>query len=111
MRPEELLDRGDVRARGALQLGPARLGQDRVGHARIACTRGLADEAGVLEAVEEARDTRRCQLEGLRKIRPAQPPVLRVREQEEGLVVVDRQVVLAQQPGVQLPHESGVPAQ
>ena len=69
---EELVDAAEVRHPGNRELVAARIGELRVRHARVRRARLLADEAGLLEPVEQARDPRRGQENPLREIDPPQ---------------------------------------
>src|SRR5439155_994202 len=78
---------------------------------RVGRTGALLDPARALEAVEEARDPGRCQEDLLGEVDPAQRTLLRPREVEQHLVVVEREPVLGDELRVQLTGERGVAAE
>jgi len=103
------------------QLGSAFVGQLCVADPSVGGARLLADVAGALEPLEQARDPRRGEKHALREVDAAEHPLVCVREMQQPLVVVERQPVLALQlsgelagdrrvgteerdPGVELPR-------
>jgi len=79
------------------QLLASLVGQRRVGDARVRRTRLLAHVPGALEPFEEPRDAGRREHDSLGEVDAAHPAVLGVRQVEQHLVVVQRQVMLALQ--------------
>jgi hypothetical protein len=100
-----------VRAGSVLQLRPAGVGEHRVGDPRIARALGLLDEPGAFEPVQEPRDARCGQLKVLDQIRPPQTLPVGVRQEQQRLVVVDRQAPVRAQLGVQLANGRRMAAQ
>lgn len=92
---EELLDRRKVRARSFLQLRAARVGQHGVRHSAVGGTLLPADETRGFEALEEPRHPGGRELQVLHEVGAAETLIVGVSQHEEGLVVVDRQAVVA----------------
>jgi len=83
-----------MRFRRGPQLLPPVVGQRGVRDARVRSARLLADVACALEPFEEARDAGGGQHDLLGEVDAAHPAVVGVREVQQHLVVVQRQVVL-----------------
>src|SRR5438876_1169080 len=97
-------DSCEVRLRGLLQLRPAGRCQDGVGNSAVARAGGPFHEAGPLEPVEETGHARGGEQELLGQVDPSHPALLGPGEVEKSLVVVDRQPVLCDELGAQLPR-------
>ena len=110
-RAEELLDVGEVRLLGRLELHDAGVGQDGVGHARVGLAARLVDPAGALEPVEQPRDAGRRQEHRPREVDAAHAPVRGVVELDEDVEVAERQPVLRLEPGRELARHRRVGTQ
>src|SRR5256714_7339911 len=100
-----------MRIGGRLEPGAARVGQDCVDHTTVAGAGSAIDEAGALEAVQQAGDAGGGEQEPSGEVDAAEALILRARQQKESLVVVDRQPVLGDQLGAELAHGRGVSTQ
>src|SRR6185437_11177361 len=104
-------DRGGVAGRCLPQPLAAGVGDHRVAHARVARAHALADEAELLEPVEQPGDPGGRELEPLGQVGPAQLPVVGAGEEEQGLVVVHAEAVIALQLGAHDAPQRGVATQ
>src|SRR5918994_5285289 len=107
---EECSHRADLPARCGGQSLPPELGELRVDDAEVGLARGPLDQAICIEPLEQPRHAGRCEDEPPGEVDALQAAALGLREEEERLVVVDREAVLLEL-GAQEAGRSSVPAQ